>query len=1647
MNIIVPINVAALRVSPSTAQTAKTALYDFSAVGESPLSVGGNLIAAERFLRSEERLNRQPGIHLHWSLPKAYTQGAQSNADGKVHFPALPNRWLIARFFKNVNGAEDVSLWILESDAHAAEQDAVSGSPTTLPWMDAAGLCELGFHYAGRRIPLGSWREPGSPASTVSYLGGLLTAPLAYGETFTAYYQHSRNLFGIYDDLADLFPNPNQLELDCRFSVSYSIAGWTSPRTNDVATSVLASAVEAYQQLPEKGRSDFSEYIHNVFEEQLRWKLDDYAPVNLEEAGQVQGVLSGIVSSIEWNITTPGNPTYPSDLPDAGAVHAAVGNNTPEALSAYLASSGSGSEVTTGNIEWLLNALQFGQLPYLGDGELGIGQLDQYLHARSFGSTAGGYLWSVRTRMTPGAKAATDAPVEVTLPVALARLLSALNCTQAQLDSTADEIATRRQKLFFDWCYHVKAIQDNVVQGNASFSDDVSKDYLLDGLLQLFQSVMRIGSEERIPTKDGPSLYLPASFRIAAPPDLIPGLSAYAFQRNQNDLAASVAMKLLDLFCKYAGEIPAAFENLRVQLGAAQRAIRETRASNLSTSPNTAQAVAAIGNALTLTQQIGSFGSGPAAEIAKVGTAIGADATSFNVFTDPVTGIFARYLAVQSVDSVPAARGEVYRGTVKSLDAFENAGSWNSRGDFQGIRDLLDRLTGQGDYAPHILDAQQAAIHSANAYFWRTSGETASHTTAYALQLALKEIASAQADGKTAVDAIARAVEAIKSNTTAASLGEPLKEILNALTQPVPDLVGASARIDAFVATAIPAMDAEFASASYQSLLSSLEIAWRVILNRLPLAHQVSILSTCLDVQLRDLYEIDRTPARPYWQPNEPVLLLTETSGTSELVKPVNRNGDADLLPCRLETEIVQTTGSIAWPKPIGTLPAAVDPGIPGLAQLLQRLLQEAWLLCPDFEAGAAKDRLRELALENRSQQYGQFHCVKLAAAPACLTGTLPYFVAWDLWAGTDPFLPLFLFWQANFAFSKKLISGKLQADFLDAFQMDRYLIGYQPIPSSIQDFQQDPNHENDFDFYGVATLSSSSNANLCEQIRQYCLGSWNYDPGSGPPKPDGANYEDEKLFYDAYSRFRTLRVLSQGLGGFNATLLQRAQELQLPVNIPESWVNPELRNLPPSNFWPSQFLLDQSAQWPANWSSLAIDFRSFAAGEQALPFNPLRAGFLQLQSATLVDAFGRFVKLSNAASPVVAESLQSEIAPPDPDHPVYLAPRIVEPSRLLARWISASSPDGLGEFVEWNPHPAASPICGWLVPNHLDGALAVYNGDGTPLGSLRQVNRQMRWFTTPGEAYPAGIDNRALMLSDLTAKQADPELRAFLETFVYPDESSAAAGVYGRFLDVLDRAQQFILTKSMQEDQSLALLIGQPLVLARCSLQLQLHGLPNVSLDSKTYMPWNKASAQFQMDGQGYMPYNFANFYDAGLTGVRVPVRIGAVEYRKNGMSTPYFDDGVAGFFLNSDYHTLFTPVDIPSNDRIRSTGADAHNGAAVMPGGAALTITLLLDPRASTHLTSGILPMEILRIPPDQYTAALNRMLVTFLTAPVLRQSDDFRLPVPRIAGYDWNWWQVGLSGSEPVQNPQAGLSAVFPNSPLLLADGWLQLKRSQT
>jgi hypothetical protein len=227
--------------------------------------------------------------------------------------------------------------------------------------------------------------------------------------------------------------------------------------------------------------------------------------------------------------------------------------------------------------------------------------------------------------------------------------------------------------------------------------------------------------------------------------------------------------------------------------------------------------------------------------------------------------------------------------------------------------------------------------------------------------------------------------------------------------------------------------------------------------------------------------------------------------------------------------------------------------------------------------------------------------------------------------------------------------------------------------------------------------------------------------------------------------------------------------------------------------------------------------------------------------------------------------------------------------------------------------------------------------------------------------------------------------------------------------------------------------------------LSLSHKGTPYVGLDSLTYPVWNQSGPQFTVSSTAYIPYNLDNFNLAGVPALQVPVRIGTAEIQTNaGSAIPYFDDGVAGYFVSSDWDTLYTPVEIDNSDGIVSVAAPGSHPISLVPNGPAATVTMLMDPRAAAHATTGILPVQSIAIPPDQYSQILNKLEITFLTAPVLAAQDPPAIPLPIEKDCSWYWVQVGEDAAA-LRPAQGVTDAVFPQHPQQLVDGWLKLMKS--
>jgi hypothetical protein len=237
--------------------------------------------------------------------------------------------------------------------------------------------------------------------------------------------------------------------------------------------------------------------------------------------------------------------------------------------------------------------------------------------------------------------------------------------------------------------------------------------------------------------------------------------------------------------------------------------------------------------------------------------------------------------------------------------------------------------------------------------------------------------------------------------------------------------------------------------------------------------------------------------------------------------------------------------------------------------------------------------------------------------------------------------------------------------------------------------------------------------------------------------------------------------------------------------------------------------------------------------------------------------------------------------------------------------------------------------------------------------------------------------------------------------------------------LQVIDETLPSVDPLGSWQNQSLSILVGRPLAIARATLRLELSGLPSYT---QSWDGLRQLLATNELPTQGF-------------EGVRLPVILG---------DTRQLLDGLIGFFVDDDFsafHVGRYGVHPPAASSYVKPNLPLH--VLPDPAAAAVEVVLVLDPRAAVHATSAWLPTDELSLSPDFYTAAVAAMEVTFLTGPIVTDEANVSLPLPQAPG-SWSWLSVDGAGTWrevgdiAAVTPKAALDA----TPQSLVDGWLKV-----
>jgi hypothetical protein len=729
--------------------------------------------------------------------------------------------------------------------------------------------------------------------------------------------------------------------------------------------------------------------------------------------------------------------------------------------------------------------------------------------------------------------------------------------------------------------------------------------------------------------------------------------------------------------------------------------------------------------------------------------------------------------------------------------------------------------------------------------------------------------------------------------------------------------------------------------------------------------------------------ELRAGPAEGFAEPAEPVVVIS----SPDLRFPVRYGGDGRFsedgyLICRtgdrLLTAVTAGGTAVTAASMTGvTVPAA----LPG-AGLLTDLCREACLLWPALLArltGVAADALRDafsLALEGKPQGT----CTLAGAPPS------PVEVSW--WEA-GRFMPVFATWtvqylplqptrsgQTSLRYEPPVVTANFTID-VSAGGAMRYTPSGRPgtirINPASGSFPQA--------YTGDANLSPTPAQALATALEEYL-----------------ADHPDATLRAVLEELTSGAGFLTLPLNGLAEALRMQQFGVQLQVKVPTTSpfgdltteIAPIIGDAPMAG---------------------GPDFNGY--------FNPLRAGYLRL-GLTLVDVFGQKREVTIPTLTCSNSMTAAEDGKTVPSV-AYLEPRIAQPSRLVFRWLAAEA-----GAEEMTGNPAVSPVCGWLLPNYVDGSLAIYDPQGRPLGTLYRIHdgpaAPVGWQSAPGDAKTIDQDLATVMA------YTNPRLRDVALAL------SASSETFAAMWRLLDTVGETIQPGPLPTDSSLAVLAGRPVAVVQAALRLELQGAAMLNLG------WDVEGTDT----------------DSGLAGVRFPVVLGDTDRLRDGL-IGYFKQTAPGqgYDMSTFYSQGADPGAVsgiarPAQENICVTPVPPVTLDGAVPSDLeryTQRVLMLVDPLAQVHATTGALPSAALDLTAGLAQASLSTLSVFLFTAPVLRGAGALALPVPDVGGYALSYvsqdrdrdgtpsWHV----TPDIETPPDG---VWGYTPQVMLEGWLRL-----
>jgi len=434
-----------------------------------------------------------------------------------------------------------------------------------------------------------------------------------------------------------------------------------------------------------------------------------------------------------------------------------------------------------------------------------------------------------------------------------------------------------------------------------------------------------------------------------------------------------------------------------------------------------------------------------------------------------------------------------------------------------------------------------------------------------------------------------------------------------------------------------------------------------------------------------------------------------------------------------------------------------------------------------------------------------------------------------------------------------------------------------------------------------------------------------------------------------------------------------------------------------------------------------------------------LLSGTLSMRRLRLVDAFGRGVDVPLDAVAVP----QREAAAPSV---LRLRPRLGVDARWWLRLVdpAATGPDAAEATVDQRPDTSAiNPVAGFLLPDHIDEALEVFDAAGQPLGQLSHepVGGGVTWEIAPGRSGPPD----AGPMFDLTATQSP--IGRFAAGLIATDararDGAALAASHesalSALLRVIDTTLWTVDPLAAMGTEHIAGLVGRPMAVVSATLRLDLQPDPRrIDLSNPAVAAaWDALLARSA---------------DRALR-----VRLGALTRADDGLLAYFVDDDYSRVRLvdkaligaavesgrNRGYQSrIDIAPDFPAAEALDHPYLLAEDEVLVRPG-QTVRVTLLLHPAGKVHLTSGVLPRKAIALARDWVAPGLAAMAPSVRVGPVLVDPAKLRLPKVASLGDSQAFTRRDTPGSwkdDPIL--AATQSALLPEMPAEVQEGYIRI-----